>query len=270
VNYRRKQASKNLERLLFHEPVLPDSWSVINPILQPPALPHDLRVLWNPLAACLHTEVYNSNPMLNFAFAQPGACSKAVGDWIKDPPYWDPKLSTKIVDYDDDSLRSLIMGWSMRRIIDGFVHRWAGVVDRNGKYDSDAIHAASEAIVYKMLHIFKLLDDIERHLKAWDEPHKMPHDDRRGSQRYLLTVEMRYWCYEELCLLRAELWHRYHLKDDTLVKSYLAGKLHWQFCWFLDLSINPDFKSLLLGAVGIGACEIDVWLGLRLWQWQHW
>lgn len=74
------------------------------------------------------------------------------------------------------------------------------------------------------------------------------------SRRNRLLMEIRFWWYQELCLIHFELRQRYHFRAEDLVKCFKDGMLHWQFCWFELSTINPRIKSLLLlllEAVGI-------------------
>lgn len=68
-----------------------------------------------------------------------------ISDLLENPMNWS-SIHSVIAQYDTNTLLSLIQGWYVQCIIDGFVNRWAGTIDPNGKINDEALYIRTEQL----------------------------------------------------------------------------------------------------------------------------
>src|ERR1700733_3605509 len=136
--------------------------------MEEPPLPSDLLPFWNPFTACLqHVIEIRVHPLFYSAFERHQTCVQEVGEWIEDQRYWEPCYASQIVArYNCYALQSLVKGWYIRRIIDGFVNRWSAVAKAN-IVDETAVAEATSNTEMKMGKMVTVIGEIETLYKKW-------------------------------------------------------------------------------------------------------
>jgi hypothetical protein len=191
-----------------------------------------------------------------------------VQSLLTEPWMWDSQMVEMTSKYDTDSIVSLIQGFRVRNIIDGFVACWTDVLDANGAVISTAITAATQTLLSKMAALLSLTAEIDTTLRRWSESWTLMTSSGPLEERWFrFASEIRFWWYQELCLVRAELWHRYNFANEELVNCYTNGLLHWQYCWFISRKSDLRILSAINGAIGWTVFDCNRWLGVPVKMW---
>ena len=96
--------------------------------------------------------------------------------------------------------------------------------------------------------MLKLLEDI-RGLASWAHTDQFKAAKRVANASYRLMRVIRTWKYQEICLLRAELFDRHRLTVPELITRFEESRFHWQTFWFrqqlLDRKVSKKFRQCL-------------------------
>jgi hypothetical protein len=214
-------------------------WLEICKRLPPPPIPDDLR--GSICGQWLHTEintgayedfmtVFRRNP----SWLTDMSCrwNTEIGDWLG--------VETEVVEEQIErfggprEVQDLVDAWQVRAIVDSFQGRWIGVSTPD-----------PNQFVSGTLNAIECMEEAEKYvsqLKKW-----------RGFQNRPNTATLLsrvwFWKHNELCLLRHELWQRFHLPYKRLLNVYNEGEMAWQDCWYC----HPKLYGRVVNEIG------DLW-----------
>lgn len=147
-------------------------------------------------------------------------------DWDKGPPYDEDKYLDELERLEVTTIKRWLDGWLMRQIVDYFVARWQ---------DPTVIYLKQNALedTRQAVDRLFLLDDS---LKAIDI-YLTSASSGCFPKFAVIANRVRYWRYQELFLIRHELWQRWSLSHLQIIDEYHSGKMAWQKCW---IGISDD------------------------------
>jgi hypothetical protein len=223
---------------------IPKEWSAQRELTVPP-LPTDIMEHWSQDYHWISRKL-TAHPDFLWAFDRHPSCIEEVGSWIQAPPYLDPTyLNKRLERFSSKGIKKLVDGWFLRAIIDSFVGRWKKSYDTNGEIDRVELYRATEHVLERM---GSLLRDTSE-LAKWAITASFRIEKKGRSRCYILMQSVRVWKYQELCLLRAELYDRRRLRIKELAKYFSDGRFHWQTCWFrtsqLDRRVTQHIQRLI-------------------------
>lgn len=120
---------------------------------------------------------------------------------------------------------SYVDGWCCRSLLESSSRRWAVEQDER-TYAKETCRMVER--------IFELVKGAQE----WDnvlESSIWPSLAKIG----MVAERARYWQYQELCLIRHELWERFHWRREEVIRRYEGGILAWQRCW------NTSYNQLI-------------------------
>jgi hypothetical protein len=152
----------------------------------------------------------------------------------------------------------LYCGWFIRQIIVRFQDGWNGIIDESGNIVEKALVDSTHGLLQRMEALLEDAAFVDKWCGDYGfipgshsaqkvyrktATRKRPAGKKLESVYRSVANNSRIWTYQELVLLRAELWCRYHLRHDQLLGRYQQHKLYWQSCWFQAHLTPPTISS---------------------------
>jgi hypothetical protein len=155
--------------------------------------------------------------------------------WLEYPPVGDLTFEECVADQTTDELKDAMNGWCLRFILDSFAEQWKGARCKGREQRTYLRDVASVLLI----RVTTILDEI-REVEGWIQ--SLNNADQTRSMAIVTTF--RYWKYQELTLIRAELWLRYHHSIAHIYSHHMDKKLDWQACWF-KFSISTELAEVI-------------------------
>ena len=155
--------------------------------------------------------------------------------WLEYPPVGDSSFEECLLDQTVEQLKDAMDGWSLRFILDNFAKQWRGARCK-GREQRVYLRDVASALLNRFTVI---LDEI-REVEGWMQ--KLKNTDQTRSMAIVSTF--RHWRYQEITLIRSELWLQYHHSITDIYSRYRDKKLDWQLCWF-ESAIPTEFTDLI-------------------------
>jgi hypothetical protein len=237
------------DRKAVQDTKLPDGWRVDNQpkVLGKPRIPKDILIGFQFQQHWIFRQVSN-HPLWERAFDREEKFVKSIGRWIlRRRPYKLQLIDKFTAEYTEEDMEAILDGWFIRHIIDSCDQRWRGSINPDGTINRTTMAEATRRLLARMLELFAEVECVDRwcfrrgQLPASSMVVHKPTPRTRNTyatptaKSICVAKHVRFWFYQELILLRSELWDRYRLRLDQVLARYNRKRLTWQACWFLEL-----------------------------------
>ena len=236
------------DQLLIRDFNLPDMWTIC--ILQPlsvPPLPMDLRGRWSPGGWIIRNMRPRCEGLWISAFD--GSQEWLTSDNWSLTNRLDARSDTmkRIGQYSQEEVECILDGWYTRQVIDSFQQRWANIFNPYGGFKKERLLDAVKDITDRMR---TLLEIIPTEITARHQVDGA-HIDTISSLQNMVDRIRDIWLYQELCLLRSELWVRFHNSYNSMYSRYEERVLPWQRCWF-----ETDSSPVIMKHITKRLCKV--------------
>lgn len=137
-------------------------------------------------------------------------------------------------------LESAIDGWSIRNLIDSFRNRWREIFNDYGGFRKAQLEKATKDILSRMKDLLMGIRAAQAFCRYEGEAERQMHQIRPNRRLYARISIL--WMYQELCMLRSELWMRYHFSYGSAYLVFESQEFPWQRCWFVN-EISPQLDT---------------------------
>jgi hypothetical protein len=162
-------------------------------------------------------------------------------------------------------------GSFIRHILESCRQRWSNPYNLDGTIDRGAMANATESVLGRMRDLLAEVGRVEEwraHLDLRSSTGNTFRTEAKLSMEKKIAKvakDYRFWLYQELVLLRSELWDRYHLRHDQVLARYRTQRLCWQKCWFRESHAPTEaimrIRRIIDGKVRTG---VDTEVHLRM------
>ena len=143
--------------------------------------------------------------------------------WLEYPPVGESSFEEWVLDYSAEELKDAMDGWNVRFILDSFAERWKGARCK-GREQRNYLRDVASVLLNRINTILEEIREVEGWIVNLEGTDQM--------RSITIATTFRYWRYQELTLIRSELWTRYHHSIADIYTRYASMQLDWQSCWF--------------------------------------
>lgn len=201
-------------------------WVVYSRRLSIPPHPEDLEYLLDG-EFWLKDEIHFSIEWLD-AYRRMPRIVKWCLEWTHEPPYDIQKATEGLEDLNGTMMERWLDGWLMRHIVESSLERWR---------DPSLIYLKHNAIedtrnaVNRLLQLDNIVQSFDLYISV----------DTEFLQQFpklaIIATRVRQWRYQEIYVIRHELWQRWSCSHLQLLDEFHAGNMAWQRCWEGDFRV---------------------------------
>lgn len=193
--------------------------------MKPPPVPRDLEILlendyW------LHHYLEFSLEFVDAFQKNDLGVSRWCQDWTRDPCYDEQKASEELEQLDFKVIRGCLDGYMVRKILDTAFERWR---EPTLQYLKLYAHEDARTAVLRVKELDSSLQPFDDFLNS--------NSASLFPKLAAVATQVRYWRYQEIYILRYELWQRWGSSHLQLLEKYQAGDMSWRKCWYGDREV---------------------------------
>ena len=155
--------------------------------------------------------------------------------WLEFPPVEESTFEDWVIDHSAEELKDAMDGWNVRFILDSFADRWKGARCK-GREQRNYLRDVASKLLIRMTTVLEEIREVEGWIQKLEGTEQI--------RSIAIANAFRYWRYQELTLIRSELWVRYHHSIPEIYARYIAMKLDWQSSWFIP-SMATELVDLI-------------------------